>query len=568
MNGFSAALDVLGAFSGRGGKRRDRGAGRRATRPLHLRNLRLETLEDRTLLNGTVEFDHIIFRGLQRNVPVLPWGNRSHVAAPQPLASSPPGTALAPVQIRTAYGINSISGDGTGQTIAIIDAYDDPTIASDLAAFDAQYSLPACSFTKLNENGVDGSYPTAAGTTGWLTEIALDVEWSHAIAPGASIVLVEANTPSTLDLVTAVNTARSLAGVSVVSMSWGAAETGSGGLGNMIDYESYFTTPAGHTGVTFLASTGDDGSSGEWPSLSSNVVAVGGTSLTINGATFAYVSETAWSNSYGASNGGQSAYEIEPSYQSGVQSSGFRQTPDVSFDADPATGVAVYDSYGYSVGLPNMSSPWVQVGGTSLAAPCWAGLVAIADQLRAAQGLGTLNGREQTLQALYALPAADFHDITSGSNDGFSAGPGYDEVTGRGTPVANLLVPALAATTLTVSSPYLGQHEHQSRLDLHRRQRRPVGLGHADGRRRRSHLGLYREQRRRLQPGGRVRQQHLNHLLGHNPGDQLYRAYRRDTRFLAMAGSPRVRPRPRLRAGLQQRVHLDHDLVEPVEHAD
>ena len=93
MNGFSAALDVLGAFSGRGGKRRDRGAGRRATRPLHLRNLRLETLEDRTLLNGTVEFDHIIFRGLQRNVPVLPWGNRSHVAAPQPLASSPPGTA-------------------------------------------------------------------------------------------------------------------------------------------------------------------------------------------------------------------------------------------------------------------------------------------------------------------------------------------------------------------------------------------------------------------------------------------------------------------------------------------
>ena len=94
---------------------------------------------------------------------------------------------------------------------------------------------------------------------------------------------------------TAVNTARSLAGVSVVSMSWGAAETGSSGLGNMIDYDSYFTTPAGHTGVTFLASTGDNGSSGEWPSLSSNVVAVGGTSLTINGSTFAYVSETAWS---------------------------------------------------------------------------------------------------------------------------------------------------------------------------------------------------------------------------------------------------------------------------------
>ena len=106
-------------------------------------------------------------------------------------------------------------------------------------------------------------------------------------------------------------------------------------------------------------------------------------------------------------------------------------------------GVAVYDSYNGGT-----ANPWYQVGGTSLSAPCWAGLVAIADQLRVSQGLGPLDGRSQTLPALYGLPAADFHDITSGSNGGFSAGPGYDKVTGRGTPVANLLVPALAATAL------------------------------------------------------------------------------------------------------------------------
>jgi len=111
----------------------------------------------------------------------------------------------------------------------------------------------------------------------------------------------------------------------------------------------------------------------------------------------------------------------------------------VAFDADPSTGVAMYDSYDYP------SNPWLRDGGTSLATPCWAGLIAIADQMRVAMGRTTLNGASQTLPALYSLPSQDFHDITRGSNGGYTAGKGYDEVTGLGSPVANLLVPALAA---------------------------------------------------------------------------------------------------------------------------
>ena len=154
--------------------------------------------------------------------------------------------------------------------------------------------------------------------------------------------------------------------------------------------------------------------------------------LTLSGNN--YASETAWDGS----GGGPSAYENAPSYQSGVQSSGYRQTPDVAFDASPDSGAAVYDSYDFGASLP-----WDSVGGTSLSSPCWAGLIAIADQLRTSQGLGSLDGPSQTLPALYSLPTADFHDITSGSNGTYSAGPGYDEVTGLGTPVANTLVPDL-----------------------------------------------------------------------------------------------------------------------------
>ena len=161
-----------------------------------------------------------------------------------------------PRQIRHAYGIDSITfngvaGDGTGTTIAIVDAYNDPNIANDLHQFDLAYDLPdPPSFTVVSQTGSTTSLP--ATNDSWATEIALDVEWSHAVAPGAKIVLVEANSDSNSDLYKAVNYARNYPNVVTVSMSWGGSEDSS-----ETSDDGYFTTPSGHTGVTFLVASGD-----------------------------------------------------------------------------------------------------------------------------------------------------------------------------------------------------------------------------------------------------------------------------------------------------------------------
>ena len=273
---------------------------------------------------------------------------------------------------------------------------------------------------------------------GWAGEIELDVEWAHAIAPGASILLVEANNANDSSLMTAVDYARNYAGVVAVSMSWGGSES----AGETVD-DSHFTTPAGHTGVTFFASSGDSSTIG-YPAISSHVVAVGGTTLSVNSAGN-YLGESAWSDG----GGGLSQVVAAPSYQANlvihdgsqvISAGGMRAGPDVASDADPNTGVAVYGSYGFG--------GWAQLGGTSAGSPAWAGLMAIVDQGRAAAGLSSMDGYTQTLPALYALPSGDFHDVATGSNtNGDAAGPGFDLVTGRGTPVANLLVAALANNT-------------------------------------------------------------------------------------------------------------------------
>jgi len=367
------------------------------------------------------------------------------VATPSSFGGASP-TGFTPLQIRTAYGISSIAfgsiqGDGAGQTIAIVDAYDDPAFvdstssgfsSSDLANFDKQFGLPdPPSFLKINQNGqttnLPGTDPAGAGNPqgNWEVEEALDVEWAHAIAPAANIVLVECNSNTNSNLYAGVVTAEAYNGVSVVSLSWGSPEFNS---------EQVFDSEFTHAGVTVVASTGDDGAPGDYPAYSPNVLAVGGTDLFLN-SNNSYQSETAWSGS----GGGISSFETEPAYQNGAQSTSGRTIPDVAFDASPNTGVAVYDSYNDI----NGSGPWEQVGGTSLAAPSWAGLIAIADQGRVAAGGTTLTGPTQTLPALYSLNSSDFNDVASGSNGGFSAGAGYDEVTGLGTPRANLLVPAL-----------------------------------------------------------------------------------------------------------------------------
>ena len=315
--------------------------------------------------------------------------------------NAPAGTvAYTPNQIRDAYGINSLSLDGTGQTIAIVDAYDDPDIFQALDAFDAQFTLtdsgptlysqygPASSFlTVVNQYGQATSLPSTdpngPGTDNWEVEEALDVEWAHAIAPGARVILVEANSQSLADLMASVVTAASQPGVSVVSMSWGFPEGQSVFASDEATYDSYFDVP----GVTFVASTGDYGAADpEYPAFSPNVVAVGGTSLALN-ADNSYNSETGWgyySDSVGAfvgSGGGLSLYEPEPAYQQGVQSTGYRSTPDVSLVADPATGAWIADPYNL-----DPSNPFEIVGGTSLSAPAWAGLLALVNQGRTATG--------------------------------------------------------------------------------------------------------------------------------------------------------------------------------------
>ena len=374
--------------------------------------------------------------------------------------SSPWG--YSPQQIASAYGFNGIAfgstpGLGAGQTIAIVDAYNNPALVdsnspgfenSDLAQFDRQYGLPdPPSFLKVGQSGsvsnLPGSDPAGGGVPGnWSEEEALDVEWAHAMAPAASIVLVETQSSNDTDLFAGARTAATIPGVSVVSMSWGSAE-----FSGETQYDPNFTTPAGHAGVTFVAAAGDHGAPGMYPAYSPNVLAVGGTSLNIP-SSGGYGGESGWSNG----GGGTSLYESRPLYQVGVQSTGHRTIPDVAAVADPNTGASVYDSYDGGA-----SGPWMRSGGTSLATPIWAALVAIADQGRALAGGSALDGASQVIPSLYALPASDFHDVATGGNGTFAAVPGYDQSTGLGTPVASLIAPALAyhdlASWLAIESP-------------------------------------------------------------------------------------------------------------------
>jgi subtilase family serine protease len=317
--------------------------------------------------------------------------------------ASPSPTGLSPATIKSAYSFPTSSTAGATKTIAIVDAFDHPSIESDLAVFSAEYGLPACTtangcFTKVDQNG-GSSYPRK--NSGWALEIALDVEWAHAIAPGANILLVEATSNSFANLLAAEDYAKTHA--QYVSNSWGAAE-----FSGETSYDSHFS----QGGVSFFVSSGDNGTPAEYPSSSRNVISVGGTTLHFSGGNFS--SETGWSGS----GGGCSVYETATSAQSGfsqygqVNCGGKRATPDVSLDADPASGVSVYDSFRYQG-----QAGWWTVGGTSASAPMWAGRSAVA---------GT------TVDAAYVYGGAiTYRDITSGNN-GASCLVGFDLVTGRG----------------------------------------------------------------------------------------------------------------------------------------
>ncbi len=443
-------------------------ARRRAAQPTRRAAAALiEGVESRTMLSATVP---------TKVSPDLVYLNRTEAAADATYTEANDG--YSPAEVSTAYGFSgasfssgTIAADGAGQTIALVDAYNDPNIRADLATFDAQFGLDApASFKVVSQTGTDNLPATSAD---WAGEISLDVEWAHAIAPAANILLVETTTDDTDNLIAGVNYARTVAGVSVVSMSWGGSEFESYGgseSSTQTAYDADFTTPAGHKGVTFVSAAGDSGEQDgvDWPASSPNVLSVGGTTLDLDvadGGT--YESEAGWAGT----SSGYSQVESEPAYQDAVNQSGAREVSDVSYGADPDNGFAVYDSLAdTSDGVT--TSGWQEVGGTSAGAPQWAALVAIADQGRAVAGLSTLDGATQTLPDLYGLYSAPgttgystytsyFNDVTSGGSgdtggfgpggghrghSGNAAAEGYDAVTGLGTPKATALIDDLATS--------------------------------------------------------------------------------------------------------------------------
>ncbi|WP_369247590.1 peptidase S8 [Streptomyces sp. R41] len=332
-------------------------------------------------------------------------------------AGSPSG--YGPSDLQSAYGLaDAASSNGSGETIAIVDAYDDPNAESDLAAYRSYYGLSDCTtdngcFTKVSQTGSTTSLPTA--DSGWAGEISLDLDMASAICPNCNITLVEAKSSSMANLGTAVNEAVKL-GAKYVSNSYGGSESSS----DTTYDSSYFK----HAGVAITVSAGDEGYGAEYPAASRYVTSVGGTALSTSSNSRGWA-EKVWNTSSTEGTGsGCSSYDVKPSWQTDTGCSK-RMIADVSAVADPATGVSVYDTYGDGTG-------WATYGGTSASAPIIAGVYALA---------GTPGSSDYPAQYPYnAAGTSALNDVTSGSNGSCTtsyfctAKSGYDGPTGWGTP--------------------------------------------------------------------------------------------------------------------------------------
>lgn len=340
--------------------------------------------------------------------------------------SSASSSSGCPITGNLANGNNGLPNvTGGSNTIAIVDAYDYPTAYNDLTVFSEQFGLPVlplCSSTLttgcFDQVYAAGTKPAANGS--WALEESLDIEWAHAMAPRAKIVLVEAASTSFSALFQGVSVASGIVtenhGSGEVSMSWGGSE-----FFGESSYDSYFKT----SGVVYFAAAGDTGGATLYPSASPYVVSAGGTTVNRN-SSGDFVSETAWSGG----GGGPSSMEPVPSYQGPISNLVGRRrgTPDFSFDANPNTGVFIYDSTPYD----NASGWWI-IGGTSVATPSLAGIVNLA---------GTFNASSAAeLAGIYSIcgsgPStkcsnANFRDITSGRAGRYSAATGWDFTTGVG----------------------------------------------------------------------------------------------------------------------------------------
>lgn len=333
--------------------------------------------------------------------------------------ASPP-SGYGPCDLQSAYSLLTASAGASGRTVAIVDAYNDPNAAADLATYRTKFGLPACTvangcFRQVGETG--GAVPANNGS--WSQEISLDLDMVSAICPNCHILLVEGSSASNADLGTAVNEAATL-GASAISNSYGGPESSSDLSADTKYYD--------HPGIAVTASAGDDDYGVEYPAASPYVTAVGGTSLSRNAGTSRGWSETVWGPSGGEGTGsGCSKYEAEPTWQAALGLTGCskRIVADVSADANPNTGVAVYDSFAYQG-----ASGWLVFGGTSVASP-------IIGSVYALSGNTSGNGA-----SIAYSNTAGLNDVTSGTNSQSGCSPaylctgevGYDGPTGLGTP--------------------------------------------------------------------------------------------------------------------------------------
>lgn len=329
-------------------------------------------------------------------------------------------TPSCPITGKISSGNNGLPAPSGGAgIIAIVGAYDYPTAEHDLNVFSDQFGLPQCTTANGCFQKIYASVTKPAANCGWAQEAALDIEWAHAMAPNAQIVLVEAASNSFADLLFAVDKATAIVQASgqngQVSMSWGGSE-----FSSETSNDFHFSS----SNVVYFAASGDTGGKTIWPGVSPNVVSAGGTTINRD-SSGNYVSETAWSGS----GGGKSTYESIPFYQNPISDivGTKRGVPDISFDANPNSGVWVYDSTSCQ-GL----SGWMRFGGTSVSSPALAGITNQAGSFysSSAAELGTLysicgNGAS-------TCSSSDFRDITSGTAGSFTAKQGWDFVTGLG----------------------------------------------------------------------------------------------------------------------------------------
>ena len=379
----------------------------------------------------------------------------------------PPGqvACYGPDQIRAAYGVQPLLDHGItgkGKTIVIIDAFSPPGIADDLHAFDADWGYPDPQLQIVAPQGATPFDPNDENQVGWYEEISLDVQWSHAVAPGAKIVLVEAKTNDDADILAATKWAVDHQVGDVISQSFGEDESCVDPKIDKAEHAVFQKATA--RGITLIASAGDEGSAqltcdgstyhqaASSPATDPLVLGIGGTHLLADQTSGAYQSESVWqeSDTFGAAGGGGYSLNYKrPAYQNGFDRNRGRGVPDVSYSAAIDGGVLV--------NLDTLFGGTFIFGGTSAGSPQWAALTALADQF-GRHRVGFIN------DALYAaagnrhLYGALFHDITVGENSytfeddsnnvihipGFSATKGWDAASGLGTPQANNLVPYLA----------------------------------------------------------------------------------------------------------------------------